>query len=271
MIYLRPHSTIRSLNLNSIASGSTWKRRLFSIGLIFSYASSSTLQPRRWVGGSLTGSEFPTSEGSRLASLLPDNQSSGGAKDIRQGSQRVPPASRRCPHPADPERESLQTHSWGNFPCKQHPIQHSIYFIVGIRTSREVDSKLRMIVALGFCFFVFSALRLCYQGLNLQVDMGWSWEVEICIIHSGWIQTRSNLKSWRNLSALGSPRLWAITAFTEKVWIEKAIWRVWCTSINTSVAEEKAKARCLIMVVLLHAKSGRIQNTRKVHNIRLYL
>ena len=30
MIYLRPHSTIRSLNLNSIASGSTWKKRLLS-------------------------------------------------------------------------------------------------------------------------------------------------------------------------------------------------------------------------------------------------
>ena len=38
-------------------------------------------------------------------------------------------------------------------------------------------------------------------------------------------QTRSCLKSWRNLSALGSPRLWAITAFTEKVQIEKAIFK----------------------------------------------
>ena len=86
-------------------------------------------------------------------------------------------------------------------------------------------------------------------------------------------QMRSYLKSWRNLSALGSPRLWAITAFTKNVQIEKAIYikSQTCTSINTSVAQEKAKTRCLIKVILLDAKSGWRRRRQESFKIPDYL
>ena len=45
-VHLRPHSTIRSLNLNSIASGSTWKKGLLSgAQMCWSYA---TWHPILW-------------------------------------------------------------------------------------------------------------------------------------------------------------------------------------------------------------------------------
>ena len=68
------------------------------------------------------------------------------------------------------------------------------------------------------------------------------------------------------MSALGSPRLWAMTAFTEKAQITKqALKAVKCTSIDPSIAEQESKTRRLIMVVLLHAKPGR----RKIRKANL--